>query len=97
MDKIISTAKQFILSPKSEWEVVKSDNDTAHQHVMKYVLPLALISAVAISDLMRNTKDIVARDFRVEAYFVSAVIYLLLTYVLVFIFKKIEKKKAYYR
>ncbi|HHX78820.1 MAG TPA: amino acid ABC transporter permease [Acholeplasmataceae bacterium] len=57
----------------------------------------ALISAVAISDLMRNTKDIVARDFRVEAYFVSAVIYLLLTYVLVFIFKKIEKKKAYYR
>ena len=48
MDKIISTAKQFILSTKSEWEVVKSDKDTAHQHVMKYVLPLALISAVAI-------------------------------------------------
>lgn len=48
MEKIISTAKQFILSPKSEWEVVKSDKDTAHQHVMKYVLPLALISAVAI-------------------------------------------------
>ena len=48
MEKIISTAKQFILSPKAEWEVVKSDKDTAHQHVMKYVLPLALISAVAI-------------------------------------------------
>ncbi|HHW80580.1 MAG TPA: YIP1 family protein [Bacteroidales bacterium] len=48
MDKIISTAKQFIVSPKSEWEVVKEDEDTAHQHVMKYVLPLALISAVAI-------------------------------------------------
>lgn len=48
MDKIISTARQFILSPKSEWEVVKEDKDTAHQHVMKYVLPLALISAVAI-------------------------------------------------
>ena len=48
MDKIINTAKQFIVSPKLEWEVVKEDNDTAHQHVMKYVLPLALISAVAI-------------------------------------------------
>ena len=57
----------------------------------------ALISAVAISDLMRNTKDTVARDFRVEAYFVAAIIYLVLTYVLVYIFKKIEKKKAYYR
>ena len=48
MDKIINTAKQFIVSPKSEWEVVKEDTDTAHQHVMRYVLPLALISAVAI-------------------------------------------------
>lgn len=48
MDKIINTAKQFIVSPKLEWEVVKKNEDTAHQHVMKYVLPLALISAVAI-------------------------------------------------
>ena len=48
MDKIINTAKQFIVSPKSEWEVAKEDNNTAHQHVMRYVLPLALISAVAI-------------------------------------------------
>ena len=57
----------------------------------------ALISAVAISDLMRNTKDTVARDFRVEAYFVAAIIYLVLTYVLVYVFKQIERKKAYYR
>jgi hypothetical protein len=48
MDKIINTAKQFIVSPKSEWEVAKEDNNTAHQHVMRYVLPLALISSVAI-------------------------------------------------
>ncbi len=48
MDKIISTAKQFIVSPKTEWEVVNEDKDSASQHVMKYVLPLALISAVAI-------------------------------------------------
>lgn len=48
MDKIISTAKQFIVSPKTEWEVVKEDKDSASQHVMRYVLPLALISAVAI-------------------------------------------------
>ena len=48
MDKIINTAKQFILNPKSEWDVVKEDNSTASQHVITYVLPLALISAVAI-------------------------------------------------
>ncbi|NLD23375.1 MAG: YIP1 family protein [Bacteroidales bacterium] len=48
MDKIINTAKQFIVNPKLEWEVVKNDKDTAHQHVMKYVLPLALITAIAV-------------------------------------------------
>ncbi len=48
MDKIINTAKQFILNPKSEWDVVKEDNSTASQHVITYVFPLALISAVAV-------------------------------------------------
>lgn len=48
MEGIINTAKQFILNPKLEWEVAKEDTTTAQQHIMTYVLPLALISAVAI-------------------------------------------------
>lgn len=48
MKSIISTAKQFIINPKIEWEVEKESTSTAQQHVMTYVLPLALISAVAI-------------------------------------------------
>ncbi len=48
MKGIINTAKQFILNPKLEWEVAKEDTTTAQQHIMTYVLPLALISAVAI-------------------------------------------------
>ena len=48
MEGIINTAKQFILNPKLEWEVAKEATTTAQQHVMTYVLPLALISAVAI-------------------------------------------------
>ena len=48
MNGIINTAKQFIVNPKIEWEVAKEDTNSAQQHVMTYVLPLALISAVAI-------------------------------------------------
>lgn len=48
MNSIINTAKQFIVNPKLEWEVAKENTNSAQQHVMKYVLPLALISAVAI-------------------------------------------------
>lgn len=48
MKTIINTAKQFIVNPKIEWQLAKQDTNTAQQHVMTYVLPLALISAVAI-------------------------------------------------
>ena len=48
MNDIVNTAKQFIVNPKLEWEVAKENTNTAQQHVMTYVLPLALISAVAI-------------------------------------------------
>jgi polar amino acid transport system permease protein len=57
----------------------------------------ALVSAVAVSDLLRNTKEKVALDFRVEAYLVAAVIYLLLTFVVVQVFRRIERKYQYYR
>lgn len=53
----------------------------------------ALVSAVAISDILRNTRETVSQDFRVEAYFVAAILYLMMTYVIVFIFKRIEKKR----
>ena len=48
MKSIVNTAKQFIINPKLEWEVAKDDTNTAQQHVISYVLPLALISAIAI-------------------------------------------------
>lgn len=48
MTDLINTAKQFIVNPKLEWEVAKEDSNSAQQHVVKYVLPLALISAAAI-------------------------------------------------
>ena len=48
MKSIVNTAKQFIVNPKSEWDVAKENTSTAQEHVVSYVLPLALISAVAI-------------------------------------------------
>lgn len=83
----------YILLPQT----VKKTLPSIANETITLIKDTALISAVAISDLMRNTKDTVARDFRVEAYFVAAIIYLVLTYVLVYVFKQIERKKAYYR
>lgn len=77
-------------------QTIKKTLPSITNETITLVKDTALVSAVAISDLLRNTKEVVVRDFRVEAYLVAAVIYLLLTYVIVFIFKRIEKKHAFY-
>ena len=56
----------------------------------------ALIAAIALNDLLRNAKEVVSRDFRVEAFFMAFVLYISLSYLVVMCTKKIERKYAYY-
>jgi polar amino acid transport system permease protein len=84
---------QHVIVPQAVKKVLPAITNEA----ITLVKDTALLSAVAISDLLRNTREKVNQDFRVEAYLVAAVIYLFLSYVLVWVFKKIEKKYAYYR
>jgi polar amino acid transport system permease protein len=57
----------------------------------------ALIAAIALNDLLRNAKEVVSRDFRVEAFFVAFALYISLSYLVVLCTKKIERKYAYYK
>ena len=66
---------------------------TIANEMITLVKDTALVSAVAISDILRNTRETVSRDFRVEAYFIAAILYLIFTYVIVYIFKRIEKRR----
>ena len=47
MEQLINLAKKFILQPKDAWEVVKDETTTAQQHIMNYLIPLALIPTIA--------------------------------------------------
>jgi len=69
---------------------------TIGNELITLVKDTALVSAVAISDILRNSRELVNRDFRVESYFVAALIYLLFTYVIVLGFKYIEKRHNRY-
>jgi polar amino acid transport system permease protein len=57
----------------------------------------ALVAAIALGDVLRNTKEVVSRTMNPSAYIITALIYLTLSYVIVKAFKKIEKRYAYYR
>lgn len=56
----------------------------------------ALCATLSIPEILRNAKVIVSRDFNVDAYLIAAVIYLLFTFVIIRVFRKLEKHYSYY-
>lgn len=55
----------------------------------------ALLYAVAVPELLHYAQTVVNRDFTIFPFFVAAVIYLLITFVLTIIFKYLERKLNY--
>jgi polar amino acid transport system permease protein len=80
---IIPQAIKVILPPTGN-EAVTLIKDTA------------LVSVIALADILRNAKSVVSRTASVEGYFVAALLYLIMTFVIIKIFKHIEKRFAYY-
>ncbi|OFI05454.1 arginine transport system permease protein ArtQ [Clostridium acetireducens DSM 10703] len=56
----------------------------------------ALVAVIGMQDLLRAAKEIVTRDFTITPFFIAAVIYLIITYGIVYVFEKLEDKYAFY-
>lgn len=56
----------------------------------------ALLAAIAMGDILRATNQISSRDANITPYIIATVIYLILTYGIVFVFGKFEKKLSIY-
>ena len=56
----------------------------------------ALVVILGMGDLLRSAKEIYSRDFTVTPFVIAAVVYLLMTSVIVYFFKKIEVKYSIY-
>lgn len=56
----------------------------------------ALVTAIAVPELLKAAKDAVNRDVNTSAYFAAALIYLLMTFVLTLVSRKAEKTFSYY-
>jgi polar amino acid transport system permease protein len=56
----------------------------------------SLIVILGIGEILRNSKEIVARDFTITPFVIAGVIYLILNYVVVLGFRKLEKRYAEY-
>lgn len=56
----------------------------------------ALCFVIALPEILKNASTTVSREFDVTAYFIAAAIYLFMTFVIIQIFRFIEKRFDYY-
>ncbi len=77
-------------------QTFKKTLPTIANEAINLIKDTALMASIAIADLLMIAKEEVNHSFRFEAYFVAAIVYLFLTYFIVFVFKKIEKKYNFY-
>ena len=52
----------------------------------------ALVTVIAIPDLLRKVREVVSRDFTVTPFFLAAIFYLGVSYVIIVFLKHIEKR-----
>lgn len=60
--------------------------------IISLIKSTSLIAVIGMSEILRHSKEIVSRSFTVFPFFICALIYLLIAYLLILMFKKIEKK-----
>ena len=56
----------------------------------------ALVVVLGIGEILRNSKEIVSRDFTISPFIIAAVLYLILNYGVVLFFKNLEKRYSVY-
>lgn len=78
-------------------QALKRSLQSISNEVITLLKDTALVAAVALNDLLRNAKEIVSRDYRIEAFIIVGLLYLLMSYIVVKISKRVELKFAYYR
>jgi polar amino acid transport system permease protein len=60
--------------------------------IITLIKDTALVTVIAISDLMRNVKEIVSRDFTISPFVLAAIFYLLISYLIIRVARLIERK-----
>lgn len=63
--------------------------------IITLIKDTALVTVIAISDLMRNVKEIVSRDFTISPFIIASAFYLIISFFIVKVFKSVENKYNY--
>lgn len=81
-----------IILPQSVKRVLPATSNEA----ITLIKDTSLVAAIGMGDILRAAKQVSNRDFRIASYIIAAIIYLLMTSIIVYFFKKLEKKYSVY-
>ncbi len=85
------TMKRIILP-----QVVRRTIPATCNEAITLVKDTALVVVIGMGDLLRSAKELFSRDFAITPFAIAAVVYLLMTSVIVYFFRKIEIKYSIY-
>ena len=77
-------------------QVVRRTIPPTCNEAITLVKDTALVSIIGMSDILISAKELFARDFAITPFGIAAVIYLLITTVIVYLFRKLENKYSIY-
>jgi polar amino acid transport system permease protein len=73
-------------------QAIRKELPTITNETITLIKDTSLVTVIAISDLMRGVKEVVSRDFTISPFVLAAVFYLLISYSIVVLMRKVEKK-----
>lgn len=77
-------------------QVVRRTIPPTCNEAINLVKDTALVVVIGMGDLLRSAKELFSRDFAITPFAIAAVIYLLMTTVIVYFFRKLEDKYSIY-
>lgn len=82
------TMYRYVIMPQA----LRTVTPVITNEVITLIKDTSLVTVIAISDLMRNVKEVVSRDFTISPFVLAAAFYLIISFIIVKVFRKIEKK-----
>lgn len=82
---------RYIILPQA----IRKELPVITSELITLIKDTALVTVIAVSDLMRNVKEIVSRDFTITPFFIASLFYLFISFVIVKILSRIENKFDY--
>ena len=87
----VQTMRRIILP-----QVVRRTIPPTCNEAISLVKDTALVVVLGMGDLLRSAKELFSRDFAITPFAIAAIVYLLMTTVIVYFFRKLEDRYSIY-